>query len=110
MAIRSGDYQRRSVLFDSSSAASSTFTSRVHYMADYRIISAEIPTTLNSGVSLEATNEDGFTVDLNSGGTWSTLTRITAAGVYSVDPGFKYMRARRQSTDSQAAVVVQART
>ncbi len=113
MAFDAGFYGRRSVLFDASSDASSTFTSQAHWMGDYRIISVELPVTLNSGVTLEGTNDDGHAVALNtipSGGTWSTLTRITNAGIYSIDPGFAWIRARRQSNDSQAPVIIQARS
>lgn len=110
MTIRHGEYQRRSVLFDNASANSSTYTSQAHYVGDYQLMTVELPITINSGVSLEGTNDDGYSVNLNSAGTWSTVTRITSAGLYTVDPGFSWMRARRQSTDSQAAVILKGRT
>ena len=58
MPVRSGDYQSRKVIFDASSAASSTFTSQAHYVADYGIMTVELPIALNSGITLEGTNDE----------------------------------------------------
>lgn len=107
MPFDAGFYQARKVLFDTDSANSSTFTSGTHWTGDYRQISVDISAALNSGMSIEGSNDDGFRAAVTN---WSTLTRITAAGIYAVDPGFRWMRGRRQSADSRADLVLQGRS
>lgn len=107
MPINFGFYQRRVVLFDSASASSSSFTSASHYVGDYAIMSVEWPDGGNSNLTLEGSNDDGFRSSIN---TWSTLSVIAAAGIYTIDPGVRWLRAKRSSADSLAAVTLQGRT
>lgn len=89
-------YQRRVVLFDGASANSSTYTSNPQYIGDYERQTVQVD-ALNSRLTLQGSNDDGFQSSIV---TWSTVTGITAAGLYTVDPGFSWLRAQRSSADS----------
>jgi hypothetical protein len=88
---------RRLALFDGSSGQSSTFTSSWHLVADYDVMTVSL--------TLEASNDDGLTSAISF---TSTLTGITADGIYTVDPGMRFIRALRNSNESLAEVFIQA--
>jgi len=113
MPLRFGQYQRRFSLFDGSSGNSSTFTSSAQFVGDYAFmtVSWATDTTAASRLTLQGTNEDGFRASLN---TWSNLTGITqastVAGLYTIDTGFRWIRAQRGSEESLAIVDMFGRT
>jgi hypothetical protein len=100
-------YSHRYVLFAGTSANSSTYTSSPILWADYEQGSVEWADGGNSELTIQGCNEDGFSASLV---TWSNLTGITSAGLYTVDPGPRWIRALRNSADSLSQVFVQARS
>lgn len=109
MPLRPGFYEKRISVFDDASANSSTYTSSDHYVADYRQMSVSWAT--NGGVAsvltLTGSNDDGLRASIN---TYSTLSAIVAQGMYTIDPGPRWIRAERASTESQAIVFIQGRS
>ena len=104
-------YSRQHILFDATSANSSTFTSNWNFMGDFAQISVSIITT-NTAASLhtlQGSNDDGFTV-AGVITNISTLSTIVAQGAYAVTPGIRWMRCQRSALDSQTSVIIQART
>lgn len=95
------------------SAANSNLTSPPIYVGDAFDItfSRQTSTTSAANLTIQGTNADGFgngaeAVDLtkNSSNTlWSTITTNTAAGLYSVTPGFAWIRAIRTNIGVSAA-------
>lgn len=100
-------YSNRLVLFDGTSAKSSTFTSEDFLLADYRYIAISVVTSdaAASRLTLTSSFEDGFNSSLV---TRSVVTTITVPGVYTIDPGLRWLRAERSSLDSLGEVVIQA--
>jgi len=96
----------RLVLLDSASANSSTFTSNAFMVADYDILSVHWPDGGNSRLTLQGSDDDGLRSSINS---YSDMTGIITAGIYTVDPGVRWIRALRSSADSLAAVTIQAK-
>jgi len=99
-------YTRREPMFDGTSAQSSTYTSNWHLVADYDrlAISLNTSTTSTSLLTLTASLDDGFTAAPTN---TSTVTTITVAGIYAVDPGLRWIRAERGSQESLAIVTLQ---
>ena len=85
------------------SAANSNLTSPPIYVGDafYMSFSRQTSTTSAANLTIQGSNANGFNdVDLtlaSSNTLWSTITTNTAAGIYSVSPGFAWIRAIRQS-------------
>lgn len=98
---------RRLALFDGSSGQSSTYTSGWHLVADYDVMTVSWTTDEGnaSRMTLEASNDDGLTSSISF---TSTLTGITADGIYTIDPGMRWIRALRNSNESLAEVFIQA--
>lgn len=108
-------YTRQVVMHDGTSAQSSTVTSNPVWCGDAGIISVSIQSVaaVASVWSLEGNNNDGFQSALTSaavGGEWSTITTITAQGIYSVTPGARWIRLIRPAVNSQASVVMALRS
>lgn len=97
---------RRVDLFTGSSAQSSTFTSDWHLVADWNVISASWYTdeTASSRLTLQGSNDDGLGSAIAN---ISTVTAITVAGLYSVTPGMRWLRAQRGSEESLAITQLQ---
>ena len=98
---------KRIVLFDGTSNTSSTYTSSVHLVDDFEQLSIQLADTVNSTVTLQASFEDGLRVSLT---TYSDVTGITAAGVYTIDTPIRWIRAQRNSADSLNQIFLQCRT
>jgi hypothetical protein len=103
------------VLHDGSSAQSSTVTSNAVWCGDGNVLSVSIQSVaaVASVWSLEGNNGDGFLTALGTGvaGTdWSTVTAITAQGIYSITPGMRWLRLIRPAVNSQASVVIAIRS
>lgn len=89
--------------FDGTSGNSSSYTSPAILAADYDNIAVSwvTITTAASLLTIQGSNEDGFQSSL---ATWSTLTSITGAGAYVIDPGMRWLRALRSSSESLSFV------
>ena len=101
---------RRVVLFDGSSGQSSTFTSNSILIADYDNLTVSwlTDTTATSRFTIEGTNSDGLTVTIPDA-SWSVVTTVLADGIYSIDPGIRWLRGRRASNESLAIAELQLR-
>jgi len=106
-------YTRRIAMFDGSSTQSSTYTSNAVFVGDYDNISVSwhTDTADSSRLTLEGSGDDGFGSAIVY---WSVMTGITVAdqatvtgGIYTVDPGVRWMRAARGSEESLSIVNLQ---
>ena len=102
-------YTRRMGPFVGTSDNSSTFTSSDFLVADYDnlVISVQTSDAAASRMTLEGTLESGITSSII---TRSVLTTITIPGIYSIDPGVRYMRVVRSSLDSLGEVTLQGKS
>jgi hypothetical protein len=98
-------YSIRHDFFDGASANSSSYTAGAYCVVDLRqmAVSLATSTTSASRLTLQASHEDGFTAAIT---VWSDLTAITLAGVYTIDPGMRWMRGLRGSQESLAVVTL----
>jgi len=99
-------FSRRIEALDGTSANSSVRTSNSVLVADWDQISVSVQTSgaLASRYTVWATNYDGFQSALVEAN-WSAITGITAQGLFSVDPGMRFLRATRSAIDSQGTVI-----
>ena len=95
---------KRHVLFDGTSATSSTYTSGPIFWGDFLYGSVQWADGGNSVLTVEASNEDGFRSSLV---TYSALTGMPATGLYTIDPGPRWVRVVRNSADSLSQVYIQ---
>ena len=56
-----------------------------------------------SNLSIDGSNDDGFSASIT---TWSNLTEITVAGIYTLDTGYRWLRGRRASADTNGTVSI----
>lgn len=98
----------RLVLFDGTSAQSSTFTSNHFLVADLTQMTVSVQTSDAAGsrLTLQSSSEDGLQASLT---TWSTITTITTPGIFTVDTGLRWIRGLRSSLDSLGEVVIQGK-
>lgn len=77
-------------------------------IADYNAMSLSWLTVTGtaSALTLFGSDEDGLTQSINSS---SALSTINAAGIYALNPGSRWIRCVRNSNDSTARVIIQAR-
>lgn len=74
-------------------------------------LSIQTSTTSTSRFTVNATNADGFQSALNTAsasgnsGHWSVLTTITSAGVFTIDPGVRWIQVTRPDFTISAASV-----
>ena len=92
-----------------SSAASSTYTSNTYLTADFATMSVSVVSTaaVASLWTIEGSNDDGILDPVTN---WSTITALTVPGLYSVDPGPRWMRFRKASLDSRTSIILQGWT
>ncbi len=102
---------RNVVLFDGSSVQSATFTSASVLVADFDNVSLSwlTDTTAASRYSVEASNAEGFDAAIPDA-TWSNITTVLADGIYTVDPGVRWIRTLRSSLESLSISALQLRT
>ena len=102
---------RNVVLFDGSSAQSSTFTSASALVVDFDNLAVSwlTDTTGASRYSVEASNAEGFDAAIPDA-TWSNITTILADGIYTIDPGVRWIRGLRSSLESLSISVLQLRS
>jgi hypothetical protein len=106
-------------------SANSNLTSLPYYVGDATYLTASVQTSTTSAlaVTIQTSNADGFgggseSTDLNlnsAGALWSTLTTITAAGLFNISPsvgavntsgigvGFAWVRSTRSNIGTSAA-------
>jgi len=56
-----------------------------------------------TALAIRGSNDEGFNSSIV---TWSTLTTITAAGMYTLDTGYRWLSGTRHSDDSDGWVAV----
>ncbi len=96
-------FGKRKDLFDGSSGQSSTYTGNWQLISDYASMSLSIITqdTGASRFTIDGSNDDGYAAAITQ---YSTLTALTAPGLYTIDPGARWMRVRRSSLESLSIV------
>ena len=109
-------YGKHKVLLGNSSDLSSAITSNAQLVDGYRQLSISIETSGTSArnVRVYGTNAHGLDAPLVAGN-WSLVTSIPNAGIYTVDPGMRWIRTDRnpfsvasQSATSNTTVILQA--
>ncbi len=106
------NFQTRDVvLFDGSSAQSSTFTTASVLVADFAqlTVSWQTDTTAASVYTIQGTNVDGFGAAIAEGD-WSNITGMASAGIFTIDPGVRWIRGLRNSNESVSISRLQMRT
>lgn len=98
--------------------ANSDITSPPQLVDGYRQLSISIQTSGDSArnVRVYGTNADGFDAALTGvplvNGNWSLVTTIPQAGIYTVDPGMRWLRVDRDpfsvSATSNTTITLQA--
>jgi hypothetical protein len=93
---------------------SSDLTSNPQLVDGYRQLSISIQTSSTSAgnVLVYGANADGLGSALTEGN-WSLVTTIPQAGIYTVDPGMRWLRSTRTtifagSAASNATIILQA--
>lgn len=83
-------YTRSKVILTSSSSGTGT----AHFVGDARLLTLSIVSSTGSAsrFTIEASNDDGFQSAI---GAWSTLTVLVNQGIYTVDPGARWLRAQQ---------------
>ena len=89
-----------------SSAQTSTYTSNPFLVADAATLSVSVITAaaVSSTVTIQGSNDDGLSASIAN---WSTVTGVTAPGLYTIDPGARWLRVQRGSLDSATSVKFQ---
>jgi hypothetical protein len=102
-------FSRRVDLFNGSSAQSSTYTSSAILVADYDNLTVSWLTDTGSAsvFTVQGSNEDGLTASIT---TWSTVSTMNADGMYTIDPGVRWLRAQRRSNESLSIARLQLRS
>jgi hypothetical protein len=93
-------HSRRKLLLGS--ASDSSGTSPHIFVGDCRLLSVSVQTSTASAsnVTISLSNDDGFTAAV---GRWSTVTVLPAQGIFTVDPGARWLRAERANIAISAA-------
>lgn len=96
-------YTKNIALFDGTSGDSTTTTSAWQMVADFDVLSVSWNTDTGtaSRLTLEGSNDLGTTSAIANS---STLTGITVQGLYTVDPGVRFIRGIRNSNESLSIV------
>ena len=100
-------YERWQVMHDST--VSSTYTSSPVLAVDLATISLswQTNTTASSPLTVQGTNDNGFSNLTLVENSWSLLTAITSRGMVTIDPGCRWIRTIAGSADSTATVILQ---
>ena len=108
-------YGKNKVLLGNSSVLSSVLTSNAQLVDGYRQLSISIQSSVASDENIRVfgTNASGFDAALVAAN-WSLVTSIPNQGIYTIDPGMRWMRADRnpfsvasQSAASNTTVILQ---
>ena len=96
---------KQQVLLDSSSSG----TSPSIFVGDCRLLSVSVVTSTGSAsnITILLSNDNGFTGEIAN---WSMVTVLPNQGIYSIDPGARWLRADRAaiaiSASSSATVLL----
>lgn len=82
---------------------SSTVTSAVVFIGDAATISVSLQTVGASVVSIDGSSAEGFKEAIPEN-TWSNMTVLIANGIFAVQPGARWLRARQAASSSSASV------
>ena len=98
-------------MLDSASANSSTYTTNPVLVADWRQITVSTKTagTGASRYTIWATDAEGQQSAIAEAD-WSAITAIVAQGLYTIDPGMRWLRATRSAVDSTGTIIFAGRT
>lgn len=97
-------YDRHNVLLNS--AISSTYTSTPQLVVDAATMALSWTTVTGdaSRCTIQASLDQGLTGAITN---YSVLTALTAQGLYTIDPGPRWIRVQRGSEESTATVTLQ---
>jgi hypothetical protein len=106
-------YSRYLSLLTGNSANSSDVTSNAVLTADWNIVTLSWQTGTGSASTLTAQGSlsEGLlsTSSPIQEAEWSTLTTLTTAGIFTVDPGARWIRVLRGSPESESTVFIGGR-
>jgi hypothetical protein len=106
-------YTRHISLLTGNAASSSNVTSGAALTADWNIVTLSWQTATASASTLTAqgTLSEGLRADSAAiaEAEWSTLTTLTAQGIFTVDPGARWIRVLRGSPESASTVFLGGR-
>lgn len=86
---------------------SSAATSAVFFVGDVVRASLSLTTTTtHSNYTIQGSNSDGFTAAIPTGA-WSTVTVLTAQGIYALQTGMRWLRAQQQASSSSATLLLE---
>lgn len=102
-------FQTNLTLHDST--ISSTYTSNPILIVDYASMSLSYVTNVASASTLTVwqSNDHGLTTALTEP-SWSVITSIRGPGIYTIDPGARWLRTTCPSLDSTSTIILQAWT
>lgn len=84
----------------------SGLTSVPYFVGDADTISLSLITaTTESTYTIQGTASDGFTAAIPAN-EWSTLTLLTAQGVFGIQPGVRWIRSIESASNSSATLLV----
>jgi hypothetical protein len=74
--------------------SNSSGTSPSIFVGDCRLLSVSVQTSTGSAsnITISLSNDDGFQESIAF---WSAVTTLPARGIYTIDPGFRWLRAER---------------
>ena len=97
-------YERQIVLLK---GLNSDMTSSAAFTGDYRTMTIQIDAIAGSMITIQGSNDDGFRSSI---ATWSNLTAITSAGMFTIDPGVRWIRVQRASADTDNTITLFGRS
>lgn len=82
----------------------STNTSPACFIGDARVLSLSIQTQVAgaSNITISLSNDDGFATAVTA---WSVVTIMASPGVFSLDPGARWIQAERKSASSTSVLL-----
>ena len=84
------------------SYTSSTATGAPVFVGDASTLAVSLQTvTTASTYTIQGSNDDGFTVAIVN---WSTVSTLTATGIYAIQPGMRWLRAQQAASNSSATL------
>lgn len=103
-------FSRAISILTGGSGNNSAITSVAALVADWQIqtLSWETVTGSASTLTVQGSLADGLQAAVPAA-TWSNLTMLTAAGMYTVDPGSRWIRVVRGSPESASTVLIAGR-
>lgn len=83
-------YTRPQVILTSSSSGTGDW----HFVGDYRLLTVSIQSSTGSAsrFTIDGSNDDGFQSAIAFS---SVLTTLVNQGIYTIDPGFRWIRAQQ---------------